>query len=148
MPAPLCCPTAALDVTLLLASHPPRNEAVCLFLDADHRGRTSFVITDAPRDLTDLTASISRVCAELPWVRAVVLACSSPGRGYLPTAVEQIAFLESRERFDLIGVELLDWFLLDAGMACSLAEATDARHLWRHGHGTATCCSSLDAAPV
>jgi hypothetical protein len=148
MPAPVCCPTAALDVILLLASHPPRHEVVCLLLDADHRGRSSFVVTDAPRDVTDLTASIALVCAELPWVRAVVLACCSPGGGYLPTALEQIAFLESRERFDLIGVELLDWFVLDAGRAASLAEATDARHLWRHGSGTATCCSSLDAAPV
>ncbi len=148
MPAPLCCPTAALDVVLMLASHPPRPEVVCLLLDANHRGQSAFVVTDAPRDLPELTASITRVCAELPWVRAVVLACCSPGGGYLPSALEQIAFLDSREQFDLIGVELIDWFLVDAGRASSLAEATDARELWRHGNGTATCCSSRDVAPV
>jgi hypothetical protein len=148
MPAPLCCPTAALDVVLMVASHPPRPEVVCLLLDINHRGQSSFVVTDAPRDLSELTGSIARVCAELPWVRAVVLAYCSPGGGYLPSALEQIAFLDGREQFDLIGVELLDWFVLDAGRACSLAEATDARPLWRHGGGTATCCSSLSAAPV
>ena len=148
MSAPLCCPTAALDVVLMLASHPPRPEVVCLLLDANHRGQSSFVVTDAPRDLTELTTSITRGCAQVPWVRAVVLACCSPGGGYLPSALEQIAFLDSREQFDLIGVELLDWFVLDAGRASSLAEATDARPLWRHGDVTATCCSSLDVAPV
>lgn len=148
MPVPVCCPTAALDIVLSLASHPPRPEVVCLLLDTDHRVQSSLVVTDAPRDLTSLTGSFTRVCAELPWVRAVVFACCSPGRGYLPSATEQIAFLDGREQFDLIGVALLDWFVLDSGRACSLAEATDARPLWRHGSGTATCCSSLDVAPV
>jgi hypothetical protein len=148
MPAPVCCPTAALDVVLMLASHPPRAELVCLLLDGNHCVQSSFVVTDAPRDVTGLTVSIARVCAELPWVQAVVLACCSPGGGYVPSALEHIAFLDSREQFDLIGVELVDWFVLDAGRASSLAEATDARGLWRHGNGTATCCSSLDVAPV
>jgi hypothetical protein len=148
MHPPMCCPIAALDVILALASHPPRHEVVCLLLDAHHRGQSSLVVTDAPRDLTGLTASFTQVCAELPWVRAVVVASCSPGGGFLPTAAEQIAFFDSREQFDLIGVELLDWFVLDAGRASSLAEATDARALWRHGNTTATCCSSLDVAPV
>lgn len=146
MPAPLCCPVAALDIILSLATHPPRSELVCLLVDINHQVQSSLVVADAPRDITSLTGSFARICAELPWVRAIVLACCSPGGGYLPNATEQIAFLDSREQFDLIGVELLDWFVLDAGRASSLAEATDARLLWRHG--TATCCSSRDVAPV
>jgi hypothetical protein len=148
MSAPLCCPVAALDVILMLASHPPRAEVVCLLLDGNHVGQSSIVVSDAPRNLAELTDSFARVCAELPWVRAVVLACCSPGGGYIPSHLEHLEFLESREQFDLIGVDLLDWFMLDSGRACSLAEATDARSLWRHVNGTATCCSSLDAAPV
>lgn len=131
----LCCPQAALDVVLLLATSPPRKETVCLLLDADHRGLGSVVVKDAPRDLMAFTATLSDVLSRLACIRAVVLATSCPGFGWQPSPGEHIAFLECRERLEPINVDLIDWFLLDDGHATSLAESTDARSLWRPAIG-------------
>lgn len=135
----LCCPTSALDVILSVATHPSRSEAVCLLLNEYHCVRSSFVIAKAPRDLGSLTSALSGICEALPWVRAVIFATLSNGSGTVPNAAEQIDFLDCRERFSVIGVDLIDWFILNAGVAASVAEITDARSLWRHAGGSSGC---------
>jgi DNA repair protein RadC len=138
----LCCPAAALDIVLLVASHPPRPEIVCLMLDANHRGLSSMVVSNAPNDLVTVARSFCPVLTPLTPVKAIVLASARPGLGFEPTADQQIAFLECRELFHLLEIELIDWFLLDAGHATSLAEATDARTLWRSTPQAPRCCTS------
>lgn len=127
----ICCPQSALDVVLLLATAPPRNETVCLLLDADHRGLGSLVVNDAPRDLAAFTTALSGLLSRLSSIQALVLATMCPGTGWQPSPSEHISFLDCRERLELLNVELVDWFLLDDGHATSLAESTDAQSLWR-----------------
>lgn len=131
----LCCPQSALDVVLLVATAPPRKETVCLLLDADHHGLGSLVVNDAPRDLVAFITALSCLLPRLGSVRAVVLATSCAGAGWQASPAEHIAFLECRERLELLNVELVDWFLFDDGHATSLAESTDARPLWRPAAG-------------
>jgi hypothetical protein len=141
----LCCPEAALEAVLMVASHPMRNEVVCLLLNDRHNIIGSMVINDAPRDIGELTSHFSRLAAQMPRVKALSFAFCLAEKGVPAVqAAEHIGFLDSRERFECIGIDLVDWFLIGGGKAISIAEMTDAESLWR----TDLSCASRGALPV
>lgn len=135
MPLILCCPKAAIAVVLSIASYPTKPETICLLLNRHHGGVGALKLEECPRDLPDMAIAIPEVIGRFDDVSAVVLATVCPSLGFLPTAPEEIAFLEGRERLGLLGVDLLDWYLLDEGYAASLADATAAESLWRRSAG-------------
>jgi hypothetical protein len=132
----------------MVASHPMRNEVVCLLLSDRHNIIGSMVINDPPRDLGDLTGHFCRLAAEMPRVKALSFAfCLADKAVPVVRAAEHLDFLDSRERFELIGIELVDWFLIGGGKAISLAEVTDAEQLWRTDVNSG-CCAMPGALPV
>lgn len=130
MPTPICCPISALDTIMRLATVPARPELTCLLVSDQHRCLGSLVVTNTPRDLPGIIDRLTPVLLRLPEATAVVLALAVPDSGVAPTTDEHVSFLDAREHLAVIGVDLIDWFLLADGLATSLAEATDAASKW------------------
>ena len=127
---PLRCPEDALSVILTAASQPERDENIVLLLDQAHRGLGCLVVVGRG-PLTELTETLEELAMQEPTVTAFVLATVRPARGRQPGRPDVLAFHDMRERFDELGVDVLDWFLVSDRHAASLAELTDSQVRWR-----------------
>ena len=127
---PLAGPEDALSVVFAAMSAPEQHETILLLLDHAHRGLGCVVVTgqgphSAVIDLVEeLALQESSLCA-------FVLASVRAGGGYLPTADDELAFHDVRARLDVIGVDLVDWFVIGQRHAASLVEITDSQTRWR-----------------
>jgi len=108
----------ALGVIGAMLSHPPRAELVCLLLDEARRGEASFVVTDAPDDgVLDVADLVARLDSS---IGGVVLASHRPGRGHLPLPADHERCAELVDTLADAGVALVDWFIVDRGLASSV----------------------------
>ncbi len=99
-------------------ARPLRAETIALLLDDRRRGISVLVVngTDRPEalfDVVDLVAPADRHQAELG---AVVLATVRPGGGVDDADVDR--WLEASDVLGDRGVELVEWFVIGAGVAC------------------------------
>lgn len=118
---------------LALAASPGTEETLVLVLDHRHRGSVCLVV-QGPLSPAALISFLLALTVADRAVGALVVATggqSSPS----PSAEQELAWFDAREQLDEIGVDLLDWFLLSPGQACSLAELTDSRWRWRSTPG-------------
>lgn len=129
---PLHGPEDALSVILTAASRPARPESIVLVLDHAHRGLGCIVVVgDGP--IGPVAEMLDHFTASEPQVAALVLASvrtgpeseAGAGRGDL------LAFHDLRARFDAVGVDIVDWFVVVGQHAASLAELTDSTPRWR-----------------
>jgi hypothetical protein len=130
---PLTGPEEALRIVLAAASDPPRAETIAVLLDGAHRGLSPCVVCDgasSARQVVELGELLVAVAVREPALGAVVLASARPGRGIELAADDEAAFYDLRHDMADIGVDLLDWFLLDHGLAASVCELTDGCWHW------------------
>lgn len=130
---PLTGPDEALRIVLAAASDPPRAETIAVLLDGAHRGLSPCVVCDgasSASQVIELGELIAVVGAQEPALGAVVLASARPGRGIEVAADDEAAFYGLRHDMADGGVDLLDWFLLDGGLAASVCELTDGCWHW------------------
>jgi hypothetical protein len=78
----------------------------------------------------DLGGLLATLGQREPTFGAVVLATCRPGRGVELLPDDEAAFYRLRHDLAELGVELLDWFLLDGGLAASVSERTDGCWRW------------------
>ena len=136
IPAPgvsLAGPEDALRVILAAASEPPRRETVAVLLDNAHRGLSPCLVCDGAStadQVIDLAGLLAAVVERDSAFGAVVLATCRPGEGITLLPDDEAAFYRLRHDLADVGVELLDWFLLDAGLAASVSELTDGCWRW------------------
>lgn len=127
---PLTGPEDALSVVFAAVSEPERHETVLLLLDHAHRGLGCIVVTGRG-PLSALTDVVEELALQEPALCGFVLATVRPGAGYLPDARDERAFHDVRTRLDVLGVDLVDWFMIGQRHAASLAELTDSQLRWR-----------------
>jgi hypothetical protein len=112
---PIVDASQALDVVQLAMSSPQREEIVVLVLDADHRGR-AVVVVDGTEDDDAVVEVVERLAEPVrdgpDRARALVVASIRLGRG--PVAADADRWLEASELADDAGVELLEWFVVQA----------------------------------
>jgi hypothetical protein len=130
---PLTGPEEALRIILAAVSDPPRAETVAVLLDAAHRGLSPCVLCDGASSadqVIDLAGLIAALAEQEPALSAVVLATVRPRHGIELRRDDEEAFYRLRHDLADVGVDLLDWFLLDDGLAASVAELTDGCWRW------------------
>ena len=131
--APLTGPEEALRILLAATSEPPRHETVAVLLDGAHRGLSPCLVCDGASSadqVLDLGGLLRTLGEREPTFGAVVLATCRPGRGVELLPDDEAAFYRLRHDLAELGVELLDWFLLDAALAASVSERTDGCWRW------------------
>ena len=106
-------------------------EAACLLLDRSHCCRLAVAIDDAPEAMRDLVDHLVRIVPAVHGVTAVVLTSLRTSGDLSLSAEAELAFIESRERFALAGIDLIDWVLTDGESMVSLAELSDSPSWWR-----------------
>lgn len=114
--------------TLLLATDEGHSECVVLAcVDVDRLPLTLFVFDGRSNLDDDLEAALEAVLAAAASVDsplcAVFLGSSRPGREQGPAAVDERRWVRMFETCADAGVELLDWFLVNNGAVCSVAES-------------------------
>jgi hypothetical protein len=126
----------ALDAVLDALDWPLRPQSA-LFLFGACGEPLVCVHVDRTTDCLDgFVDSIVPLLRQTPEVHSLV-AGSVVAFGPTPAADLQLAFLDGRDRLDALGIELVDWFVIDPVAkgdlvrAVSLAEASDARRCWR-----------------
>jgi hypothetical protein len=129
--SPLASRDDALDLVGMLVDSPLQPQTVALTFDAHDQPLVCLTIDGTRRSLGTLTDDLVTLFSTWEMCRTVVLATTSTGRAKMPDAGEQVAFLDARERFELEGITLVDWFIIGERRGWSLAELTDARSLWR-----------------
>jgi hypothetical protein len=119
---------------LLGAVEPGRQAVVAIPLDAAHIGRTVMVIDGAIGNEFEQVLEVV-VNASGPSLAGVVMAWFHPAGfgsdGVCPSDVLHEEFFDLRERGAQLGVDVLDWILVDDTHAISLQQITDAQCLWR-----------------
>jgi hypothetical protein len=130
---PITGPEDALRVVLAVASDPPTPETIVLVLDGSLCGLTCMVCDGASTasEVADVGSLLVALAEREPRFAAAVLASTRPGGGIEPTADDEVVFLDLRCQLDDAGVDLLDWFLLDGGLAGSVGELVDASWRWQ-----------------
>ena len=103
----------ALSVIRLAVHRPPIAETVALVLDSERRGRTVVVVdgTDEPDAVLDVVEHLAESIAETGDGGALVIATVRPG-GH-PLEADEDRWLEASDLAEALGVELLEWFVLD-----------------------------------
>jgi hypothetical protein len=130
---PFAGPEEALRLVFAAASDPPRHESIAVLLDGAHRGLGPCLVCDGAstaHQVIDLGRLIATVGEQEPSFGAAVLATCRPGQGIELQADDEAAFFTLRHDLAEAGVELLDWFLLDDGLAASVSERTDGCWRW------------------
>jgi hypothetical protein len=112
----------ALAVIRLAMSSPPRPETIVMILDPDHRGRTIVVVdgTEDDEAVLEIVEHLARSVAEArpddgggeSWPGALVVASVRLGRGARERDADR--WLEACDLAAAAGVELLEWFVVEA----------------------------------
>lgn len=103
----------AIALVRLAMASPPTAETIVLLLDADHRGRTIVVVDGTADDdaVVTVVETLSAALAERGEPGALVVATVRLGRG--PDAADADRWLEASDLADAVGVELLEWFVVE-----------------------------------
>ena len=111
---PIVDASQALDVVQLAMSSPPREEIVVIVLDADHRGRAIVVVdgTDDDDAVVEVVERLAERSRDGPDGAALVVASIRPGADRV--AADADRWLEASELADEAGVELVEWFVVQA----------------------------------
>ncbi len=104
---------AALAVIRLAVHQPPIHETVALVLDGDRTGRTVVMVdgTEQPDSLLDVVEHVAGSIASSGRDGALVVASVRPNGG--PVEGDEDRWLEASDLADDVGVELVEWFVLD-----------------------------------
>jgi hypothetical protein len=117
---PLRHATDALRVVGAILNDPPRSELVCLLLDDARRGSASFVVTDPPDEgILDVVGIVTQL-GDSDQVCGVVFASHRPGHGHLPVPADHERCEMLVEALADAGMALVDWFIVDDGLASSV----------------------------
>lgn len=110
---------AAIEVILTAMHHPERAEIIALVLGADRRGRTIVIVdgTDSPDAVLDVMELLVETAAssDAHFDTSLVLASVRPGGAPLPGDADR--WVELDELAETFGCELLDWFVVNDGVA-------------------------------
>jgi hypothetical protein len=125
---------AALDAVLDALDWPLRPQSV-VFVFGPRGQPLVCVHIDGGLEVDGFFRSLTALVRPVEMAHSVFVGTVAP---FSPEpAVEfQVGFLDGRDQFDALGVELIDWFLVDPTIdnehvrAVSLAEATVARSYW------------------
>lgn len=120
-----------MEVVSEVIDSPVRAQTVALTFDEHDQPLVCLIVDGTRRSLSTLTDDLVGVFVQWEMCRSVVLATTATGRAKTPDGAEQVAFLDARERFEIEGITLVDWFIIGERRGWSLAELTDARPLWR-----------------
>jgi hypothetical protein len=113
---------------------PTRPQTVVLTFGSMGEPLVCLIVDRTPREIDVLSHQLVVALEHKPAVASILIATACVGETIddplEASADEHIAFLEARELFDLEGVNLVDWFLVGARSAVSLAAVTDAQPRW------------------
>jgi hypothetical protein len=116
---PVACAADALSLFELAMHQPMQPELIALLLDAEGRGDTIVVVTDAtdPDAVVDVAETMSLAAAGNPSLCRLVLATVRPCGATQPGDVDR--WLEASAVSEAHGVELVEWFVFGpAGAEC------------------------------
>jgi len=122
-------PADALELLLLAADEPQRPQTICLLARPEHPGGVAVVFDGVESD-DDIDLLCELMVAACRSGDRIALGSVRPDDDHLPTALDELRWVTMRRRFESVGIELLDWFLLAGGDATSLAEWTDSDDRW------------------
>jgi hypothetical protein len=115
---PIDSEQAALSMVWALQSTPARHETIVLPLDDQRHGQRVIVVsgTVEPDSFHDVVEAVGWQCAVRDDVGAVVVASVRPGGGLDEGDVDR--WLAASDLLDELGLELLEWFVIGAQVAC------------------------------
>ena len=126
--------SAALDALLGALDWPLQAQSV-VFVFGPHGEPLVCAHIEGTDDLDGFISSLMILLHPIAGAQAVVVgSVAAFATAFEPST--QLEFLDGRDRLDAIGIELIDWFLVDPTVvhesvrAVSLAEITDARPCW------------------
>lgn len=107
----------ALTMLHVLVERPLRHETIALLLDADRRGLGALVVegTRRPDSVLDVAHLLADAALHHPELAAVVLASVRPGADP-PCAHDVERWADADDILDTAGVELVEWFVISAGL--------------------------------
>jgi len=111
----------ALAVIRLAMTRPTVDETVVLILDGEHRGRSVVVVdgTVEPDAVLDVVERLADAVAVTGEPGALVVATVRPGGCLLRDDGDR--WMEASQLAELVGVDLLEWFVMGDGATSSLA---------------------------
>jgi hypothetical protein len=129
---PLVEPLAALHLVAALLHPTPRPETVAIWLAADRTGLgcVTFEGAESPDDVIRLAKVLAASHTAGSRNEAIVLATHRPGWGPDVDDCDTCCFDIVDEVLAEAGIELIDWFQIDDGIAVSLAEHLRRRPRW------------------
>jgi hypothetical protein len=104
-----------------VVDRPLRPQTVVLAFNDFGAPDVCLVIDRTPRDIGELTQHLAQALARMPGAATVIVGTTCVGES------------AAREVLELMGVDLVDWFLVGSRHALSLAELTDAQSRWLLG---------------
>jgi len=126
---PLRDPHDAVALIATVASRPVQHEVVVVLLDAARRGGPVFVVeTGDDRTEVEIVLAVIELVERLPAVDALVIGSIRPGASI--DDADQYHWLDAVEAAGLIGVVVVDWFVLDGTTATSLAVRSGSPSQW------------------
>jgi hypothetical protein len=81
-----------------------------------------------PDGVFSVSSCITRVCERTPQIAAVILASVRPA--YPPDSADIDRWFDLADEFGLIGVELLEWFVVGPDFAIGMREMTGCVPAW------------------
>ena len=110
----------------------PRPETVVIWLDAHRRGLGLVVIdaAESPDDVVRLAKVLAASHAPGDEAEAVVFATHRPGWGPEVDDCDTCCFDIVDDVLAEVGIDLVDWFQVDAGIAVSMAEHLGVASRW------------------
>lgn len=129
---PLTDPVAALQVVAAALHTVPRPETVVIWLDGDRRGLGVVVIdgAESPDDVVRLAKVLAAAHDLGSEAEAVVFATRRPGWGPEVDDCDTCCFDIVDDVLAEAGIDLVDWFQIDEGVAVSLAEHLGLGSRW------------------
>jgi hypothetical protein len=115
-----CAETALLTLAMAI-QQPLRAETVTLLLDDERRGIAVAVVsgTHQPDDVLEVVECFTRSAAHGGRVGSIVVASVRPAvTDDATTATDVDRWLEMSDIAEQAGVELLEWFVIDADVTC------------------------------
>lgn len=114
-------PALALALIGAVASDPPVHETLVILLDAEHRGCTIMNI-DATVDNDSVLHVADHIIERghlIDDVGAVIIASMRPGSGDELDDIDR--WLTIDEQLSLVGIELVEWFVIGRSVSCPRA---------------------------
>lgn len=104
----------ALAVVRMAMSSPARAETIVMLLDPDHRGRTIVVVDGTVDDdaVIEVVEHLAEAVAGVGAAGALVVATVRVGRGPDPGDADR--WLDASATAEAFGVELVEWFVIEA----------------------------------